>query len=88
MPAMVPYLDEHITFCTPRPYIDRTNVLRLWPLKHPKSDGRGNEWHVTARLAAATAQREWVRVVPKIKVLAGTKPSRARYHCQIRRGLR
>jgi hypothetical protein len=45
-----------------RPYVTRTAVLRLWPIRLPSSDGKQNEWHRSAGIAAARAMEKWVRV--------------------------
>jgi hypothetical protein len=45
------------------PYVNRLGVLRLWPVRLPAPDGRQNEWHRSAAIAAAMARDSWVRVV-------------------------
>ena len=46
--------------------VDADGVIFLWPLKQPRGDKRrdDNEWNATARAAALTAERRWVKVVP------------------------
>jgi hypothetical protein len=44
------------------PYINRLGVLRLWPVRLPDPDGKINEWHRTARVAAARGVSDWIRV--------------------------
>jgi hypothetical protein len=44
--------------------IDRANILSLWPIRMPGSDGRVNSWHSTAHDAAERAMQVWLRVVP------------------------
>src|SRR4051812_11858649 len=61
-PGMVPQLGDDVVLFTLSPFINRLNVLRLWPIRLPNPDGRQNEWHRTAAIAAAMAQRKWIRV--------------------------
>jgi len=42
--------------------ITRLGSLFIWPVRLPKSDGRDNEWHASAREAAVHAQHAWVSV--------------------------
>ena len=42
--------------------ITRQGNLLLWPLRIPGDDGRINNWHASAREAAARAVHVWVRV--------------------------
>jgi hypothetical protein len=42
--------------------ISRQNVVQLWPVKVPASDGRVNEWHRSAAEAAELARKRWIRV--------------------------
>jgi hypothetical protein len=44
--------------------ITRQEKVFLWPVRLPDSDGRHNEWHRTAGVAALTAQTRWIRVKP------------------------
>jgi hypothetical protein len=64
--AVVPEVYSELTFeCSHVsliPYINRTRTLRLWPLKLPGEDGRESDWHISARMAAAAAREEWIRV--------------------------
>jgi hypothetical protein len=53
--------DEAKSFCL-RPYINRAGTLRLWPIRLPDTDGRVNEWHRSAAIAASAAMKQWVRV--------------------------
>jgi hypothetical protein len=43
--------------------ITRTGVVFLWPVRVPAADGKTNSWNESAAVAAAAAQRQWVRVV-------------------------
>jgi hypothetical protein len=42
--------------------INRQNVVFLWPVRLPASDGKELEWHRTAAVAAELAMKRWVRV--------------------------
>ena len=53
--AMTGALQEESGSYSLRPYVNRSGVLRLWPIKLPDADGRVNEWHRTAAIAAAAA---------------------------------
>lgn len=48
--------------------LSRQNVLSIWPVPVPKTDGRGrgNAWHTTAREAAVLATTQWVRLTPNM----------------------
>jgi hypothetical protein len=60
--AMTAELEQEVkSFCL-RPYVYRSGVLRLWPIRLPGPDGRVNEWHRTAAKAAEIATHKWVRV--------------------------
>ena len=48
--------------------INRQNVLSLWPVKLPLDGSRGETWNISALDAAATAQKEWVRVVANMSL--------------------
>ncbi|MEL0036066.1 MAG: hypothetical protein VW874_04875 [Gammaproteobacteria bacterium] len=43
-------------------YINRQNVLSLWPIRLPGSDGRIDHWNNSALEAAVLAETSWVRV--------------------------
>src|SRR5262245_24120989 len=60
--AMTTILGNELVKSTLHPYVNRLGVLRLWPVRLPDPDGRQNEWHRTAAMAAAMAQKAWVRV--------------------------
>src|SRR4051794_25989625 len=45
-------------------YISRAGALRLWPIRETGPDGKVNEWHRTARIAADLATKSWIRVIP------------------------
>src|SRR3954451_7335781 len=59
---MMASLGEEAKGYSLRPYINRTGTLRLWPIRLPDPDGRVNEWHRTAAIAASFATTRWVRV--------------------------
>jgi hypothetical protein len=42
--------------------IDRQGNVFLWYVKMPKEDGRANDWHASALVAAEEATKAWVRV--------------------------
>ena len=46
--------------------VDADGVIFLWPVKQQRGDKRSddNEWNATARAAALTAERRWVKMVP------------------------
>jgi hypothetical protein len=50
------------------PFVNRLGVLRLWPVALPDPDGRQNEWHRTAAVAAAMARKAWIRVVANMSL--------------------
>ena len=43
-------------------YVNRQNVLKLWPIKLPGADGKLDSWNESALEAAQFAQNAWVRV--------------------------
>jgi hypothetical protein len=61
-PAMTAALQEESASYCLRPYMNRAGPLRLWPIRLPDPDGRQNEWHRSAGIAAALAMKKWVRV--------------------------
>jgi hypothetical protein len=48
--------------------INRQNVVFLWPVRLPDSNGREMEWHRSMREAAETGMKEWVRVTANISL--------------------
>jgi hypothetical protein len=42
--------------------LDRQNVLRLWPIRLPGPDGKGNDWWASAFDAVEVGLTHWVRV--------------------------
>jgi hypothetical protein len=62
VPAMTAALQAEIRSYCLRPYINRAGTLRLWPIPLPDTDGRQNEWHRTAAIAASLAVKRWLRV--------------------------
>lgn len=48
--------------------IDRQNNVVLWPIKMPKADGRGNTWNDSAMAAAQHAEKQWIRLVPNMRL--------------------
>ena len=53
-------------------YVDRSMNPMLWPIPLPGADGKDNEWHRSARLAAEQAMDRWVRIEAD-KALGGYK---------------
>ena len=43
-------------------YVDRNMNPAFWPIPLPGVDGRENEWHRSARIAADQAMARWVRI--------------------------
>jgi hypothetical protein len=58
----VPELQGECFFATLFVAISRTGVLFMWPVRTPAADGRTNEWHASAAMAAQYAMRNWTRV--------------------------
>jgi hypothetical protein len=67
-PDMAPALGEDVSHFTLYPYINRVGVIRLWPVRLPSADGRVNEWHRSAAVAAGLAQRKWIRVAANMSL--------------------
>jgi hypothetical protein len=63
-PAMMPSLQDEFFYATVYTGITKLGALFVWPVRLPGSDGRDNPWHETARIAATTAMKKWLRVVP------------------------
>jgi hypothetical protein len=61
-PDMAGALGEEVKSFSLRPYINRGGTLRLWPIRLPDPDGRVNEWHRSAAIAASLAMKKWIRV--------------------------
>ncbi len=58
--------------------ITKTNNIFLWPVKVPDTDGRRNNWHVSALRAAELAMEKWVRV--------GANMQDGKYDCMVAKG--
>src|SRR5215207_9360970 len=69
-------LDTEAATYTLYTYITRAGALRLWPIREMGPDGRVNEWHRTARIAADMAMKSWIRVIPS-KHVGGYEVKRA-----------
>jgi hypothetical protein len=61
-PALAQELPGEFYMATLYTTISRQNVVFLWPVRLPSSDGRVIEWHRSAASAAEHAMRRWVRV--------------------------
>ncbi len=48
--------------------IDRQNNVVLWPVKLPSSEGRSNTWNDSAMAAAQHAEKQWIRMVPNMRL--------------------
>ena len=60
--AEVPDLETECFVATFFTAINRAGVLFLWPVRVPATEGRTNDWHVSAATAAQQAMTRWVRV--------------------------
>jgi hypothetical protein len=60
--AAVPELQPECYIATLFTAITRTGTLFMWPVKVPAADGRVNEWHQSAAVAAEYAMRDWIRI--------------------------
>jgi hypothetical protein len=61
-PELASDLGDEVKSFLLRPYINRGGILRLWQIRLPGPDGKLNEWHRTAAVAADLATRKWIRV--------------------------
>lgn len=66
---VVPALREELYDVTTRlrlvTYITKRDVVGIWPLRIPDSDGAGASWHNSALEAAEIAKTRWVRIEAK-----------------------
>ena len=58
----VPELQGECFIATVFTCITRTNVLFMWPIRVPATDGRTNNWHASAASAAQLAMGRWIRI--------------------------
>ncbi len=68
--AAVPELQTECFIATLFTAINRAGVLFLWPVRVPASDGRANDWHVSAATAAQQAMPRWIRVKANMSLRA------------------
>ena len=68
--AAVPELQTECFIATLFTAINRTGVLFLWPVRVPATDGRANDWHVSAATAAQQAMARWIRVKSNMSLRA------------------
>jgi hypothetical protein len=61
-PAVAQALPDEFTMVHLFTAINRQDVLFLWPVKLPGSDGRTLRWHTSAAEAAEAAMSNWIRV--------------------------
>jgi hypothetical protein len=50
--------------------ITRTGVLFMWAVRVPATDGRTNDWHVSAATAAEQAMTHWIRIKANMSLRA------------------
>jgi hypothetical protein len=63
LPGYVPQLGESEYFTAALYlYVNRQQVLALWPVKLPRRDGRTNPWNLSAQDAAERAMKKWIQV--------------------------
>jgi len=67
-PAMAQALPGEFVTVTLFTVISRQGVLSLWPVKQPGPDGKHNEWHRSAAVAAEIAMSRWVRVAANMSL--------------------
>jgi hypothetical protein len=60
--AAVPELQGECFIATLFTGVTRTGVLFMWPVRVPAADGRVNNWHQSAAVAAQHALTRWVRI--------------------------
>jgi hypothetical protein len=58
----VPELQTECYIATLFTAITRSGVLFLWPVRVPAGNGRANNWHLSAALAAEQAMKNWIRM--------------------------
>ena len=61
-PALAQELPGEFYMATLYTTISRQNVVFLWPVRLPSSDGRVIEWHRSMNEAAERAMASWIRV--------------------------
>jgi hypothetical protein len=54
--------------CTLYMCVNRQKVVSIWPVKLPKSDGKKNEWHMSAADAAERAMNTWIRMAANMSL--------------------
>jgi hypothetical protein len=69
-PGMALHLPGEFSVATLFTAINRQGVLHLWPVKLPGPDGKHNEWHRSAAVAAERAMKKWVRVTSSMSLRA------------------
>jgi hypothetical protein len=63
MPDLYNDLSHEITPTLLFTSINRQNVVFIWPIKQPDSEGRIDTWNRSAMEAASAAETSWIRVV-------------------------
>lgn len=67
---VVPELQTECYIATLFTAISRSGVLFMWPVRVPATDGRTNDWHVSAATAAQLAMKRWVRLKANMSLRA------------------
>jgi hypothetical protein len=66
-PAVAAELPGELTMVTLYTAITRQGVLFFWPVKLPP-EGRTNNWHLSAAVAAEHAMKRWVRIAANMQL--------------------
>jgi len=69
-PSLWPELASESTFGPRALYaaMNRQNVLFVWPIRLPGSDGKLDQWNQSALEAASIAERKWLRVASNMNL--------------------
>src|SRR5262249_42478055 len=62
-PDLLGDVGQYLVTTTLFTYINRAGVVKIWPVRLPRSDGRRDEWARTALAAALVAMSRWTRVM-------------------------
>jgi hypothetical protein len=61
-PDLAPEVAGELRFVTLYLGTNRQETIFFWPVELPKDDGKWNQWHKSADLAAQQAMKRWTRV--------------------------
>ena len=61
-PSLWPFLPGEITPKVFVTAVNRQDIVFLWPIRLPGSDGRGDQWNRSALEAALRAETSWISV--------------------------